>query len=241
MRLFKDFVKRALRTRGYKLVRTGDINAVECLLHAVLARKPVVFVQVGANDGRTADPIYEFVTYNHRRVRGLVVEPVKDYFDELVENYRPYPSVTPVHAAIHRTEKEMTIYRVDPVRQKAEGLRKGIASFNPTHYKRHHTPDDAMIAEKVPCMSLDELLAKYALTELDLLQIDTEGYDAEIVRSIDFAKLKPKIIRFEHGRLKTMPRDTFLEIADLLRVQGYDLIIEPRDAIAYRPSVMLNL
>jgi FkbM family methyltransferase len=241
MTSLKTLIKRALRSRGYKLVRVGDSNAVEFLLHRLIARKRITFVQVGANDGRTADPLFEFVTFNHRRVRGLVVEPVKDYFEELARNYRTYPTVTPVRVAIHRTEKEMTIWRVDPARQRAEGLRKGIASFNPDHYKRYDTPDDAMVPEKVPCMSLEELLREYRIADLDLLMIDTEGYDAEILRGIDFDTLKPGIIRFEHGRLKTMPRDTFIEVSELLRGQGYEIIIEPHDAIAYRPQVMLDL
>lgn len=240
MKAVKSLIKRALRRRGYRLVRTWDSNALECLLSAVLARKPLTFVQIGANDGRTNDPLFEFVTFHHERVRGLVVEPVEDYFAELVENYRPFPHITPVRAAIHRTEKEMTIYRVDPVQQRANPrLRKGIASFNPDHHRRSHVPTEAIIAQKVPCMTLGELLRRHGLGQLDLLLIDAEGYDAEIVRSVDFSANPPSIVRFEHGRLGSTPRETFFELREMLRGHGYDLIIEPSDAIAYRPEVML--
>jgi hypothetical protein len=52
---------------------------------------------------------------------------------------------------------------------------------------------------------------------------------------------RPRIIRFEHGRLKTMPRSTFIELRDLLNANGYQIIIEPRDATAYLPEVVLDL
>jgi len=238
----KRLVKSSLRKRGYKIIRADEPNILEYLLHSLLVRKVLVFVQIGANDGRTADPLFEFVTHHHQKVRGLVIEPVEDYFQELVANYRLYPSITPVNIAIHRTEKEMTIHRVDPAQQRANSrLRKGIASFDPMHHKRSGTPKEVMLAQTVRCMTLHDLLQQYQITELDLLQIDAEGYDAEILRSIDFDALRPSIVRFEHGRLKKMPRQTFLEVQELLRSHGYEMIIEPRDATAYRPEVMFPL
>lgn len=235
-------LKRALRKRGYKLIRTDMVNVLEFLLHRVLSRKKLTFVQIGANDGRTADPLYEFVTHHHERLNGVVVEPVRDYFDELVRNYAAFANIVPVNAAIHRTAKEMTIYRVDPRWQRTNPrLRKGIASFDPTHYRRTGTPVQAMIAEQVRCLSLEELLREQRIRDLDLLQIDVEGYDAEIIRSIPFERVRPQIIRFEHGRFATMPREDFRDVRALLRHNGYDLMIEANDATAYLPDVVLDL
>jgi hypothetical protein len=115
-------LKRLVRARSSVATRSfgpPEPNVLESLLHAVLVKKDLTFVQIGANDGCTNDPLFEFVTHHHKRVRGLVVEPVKAYFAELVE-VPSVPAIIPVNAAIHRTEKEMTIHRVNPERQRAD-------------------------------------------------------------------------------------------------------------------------
>ena len=242
------FSKRALQTalarRGYRISRFDSCDVLEFLLNALLKSTPgeLQLVQVGANDGVSSDPIYGFITRYPSRVRGVVVEPVKDYFNQLVENYRHVPGIVPVNMAIHRHEKEMTIYRVDPLKQKSlPAWTKGIASFNPSHHELGQTPPDAMIPEKVKCASLDELLKTHALTRLDLLQIDTEGYDAEIIDGIDFNVTRPRIVRFEHGRLRSMSKETFQHIRARLHGAGYELMIEPFDVTAYQPDIILDL
>ena len=37
---------------------------------------------------------------------------------------------------------------------------------------------------------------------MDLLQIDTEGYDYEILRTIDFSRLRPRFINYERELLQ---------------------------------------
>ena len=43
-------------------------------------------LQIGANDGKMADPVYKFVKLY--KWRGLFVEPVTYLFERLVENYK---------------------------------------------------------------------------------------------------------------------------------------------------------
>ena len=62
-------------------------------------------------------------------------------------------------------------------------MAKRIASLNRDFHKLTNTPTQLIIPERVPCISLKGLLAKYCITQIDLLQIDTEGYDAEIIKS----------------------------------------------------------
>lgn len=46
-------------------------------------------------------------------------------------------------------------------------------------------------------MTFMELCEWYEITDIHYLQIDTEGYDAEIIKSIDFAKVNIDIIKYE--------------------------------------------
>jgi FkbM family methyltransferase len=217
------------------------ISFFEPLLYSLLkASGNLSFVQIGANDGKQFDALYRFITLNHKRVRGIVVEPVKDYFEELTFNYRNFPKIIPVNVAIHHSEKHMTMYRVDPAKQRhLPDWTKGIASFNPYHHELSNTPAEVMIQEEVQCVSLDELLDQYQIKTLDLLQIDTEGYDAEIIRHIDFKRIKPAVIRFEHRvPSRIMSEDTFLSTVERLHEHGYELAIEPHDATAYQRDIL---
>jgi len=212
-----------------------DLN-FPTLLEQVYAEQGRFFVvQIGANDGVLYDPIYDFVTRHAPHVSGVMVEPVPDYFARLQVNYRDYPQIQPVQAAIHKQQKEMTIYRVDP--QMAHLLpawAQGIASFNPQHHVLSETPAKYMRAQRVPCLTLSELLQRYGVQALDLLQIDTEGYDAEIIASLDFARFRPRLLRFEHGLPdRIMSKAVFFATLQRLIDQGYRLLFEEYDALAY--------
>ena len=49
----------------------------------------------------------------------------------------------------------------------------------------------------VPCLTFDSLVSKHGVTAVDLVQMDTEGYDFEIVKLIDLDRLRPRLIMYE--------------------------------------------
>ena len=61
---------------------------------------------------------------------------------------------------------------------------------------------------------LDELLPR---TPVDLLNVDCEGYDLEVLKTLDFSSHKPRVIAAEDG---TMDIDSMLGV--FLRSQGYE-------------------
>jgi hypothetical protein len=58
----------------------------------------VFFVQIGANDGKTEDYLYDFVCRGGWR--GILVEPVRPVFEKLQRNYRDVPDLTFENVAI---------------------------------------------------------------------------------------------------------------------------------------------
>lgn len=239
----KSFLKSLLGRFGYRISQTQNTEffRFESLLYYQLERTADFrFVQIGACDGVSFDPTYEFVRRNHRRIRGVVVEPLPDLFAELRRTYSALPNIVPVNCAIHNSETQMTLYRVDPRRlASAPDWAKGIASFDPEHHRRLGIPSDLMVAESVPCRTLESLLGEHGLTRIDLLQIDTEGYDAQIVLGLDFSRIVPVIIRFEYGRhVGTMSEALFDEVVDRLHRHGYELAFVAPDVIAYRRDIV---
>lgn len=211
---------------GYELV---PISRFARLLSDYVKRNPrMTFVQIGANDGILFDNLYYFVT--EHRCNGLVVEPLSDYFERLALNYRAYPGIKPVRAAVHPSLRQCTLYRVDPSHLATlPNWTAGIASLDPAHYKRTGIADHYIIEETVDSMPLMELFERHEIHKLDLLQIDTEGFDAEVIAMIDFARIKPAIIKYEHVNLDGAVRaDTQL----LLQRHGYACMQDGNDTIA---------
>lgn len=231
----KRVVKEALRRLTYRL-GYQNLDHLSLLLESRLQKTECFFlIQIGANDGTMFDPIHDFVVRHRTKIEGLLLEPLSDLHAELEKTYRDYPSIRTLKLAVHNTEPSMTLYRVDPARLgDLPRFAQGIASFDAAHHLKSQIPDDAIVAETVSCISTTELIARYGVKKIDLLCIDTEGYDSEILRAFDFGTIKPAIIVFEHGlRHGIMTAESFHEVVMLLNRHGYDLMIHDYDVIAH--------
>ena len=241
MKKLKLFIQDFLLKFKLRIYRIGpySIFDFESFLYRHLAvHKTLTILQIGANDGVMNDPIYDFNIKNKDVVSGFVLEPLPDIYDKLVSNYKSCPNIKPINVAIHATESEMILHRVKPeCAAKIHEFAEGIASFDLEHWKKTGLVPNPDIMEevKVNCISFEDFIKSNSIDKLDLLQIDTEGYDYEILMSIDFSKIKPKMIRFEHGvRNNLMTEEQFTQICNHLNSHGYQIIAESYDATAYQ-------
>lgn len=242
-KIFIHGLRRLLLPFGYRVVKESASLCFENLLGRMLAaRGGLTFVQVGANDGRLNDSLYPFLCRHRARVEGLVVEPLPDVFSRLCRTYRRFPRVKPVNLAIHNSESRMKLYRVSPAAAgKLPRWTSGIASFRSDHHCLSGLSSEHIVAQEVDCVSLEELLGRHGLDRLDLLQIDAEGYDAEILFALDFRRLAPSVIRFEHGlSQKIMNRAEFSRLVRFLDDGGYQVFLEKQNAVAYRVVEFLD-
>jgi FkbM family methyltransferase len=136
-----------------------------------------VFIQVGANDGISFDFLYDFVV--KRNSEGVVIEPIKEYYNELIINYINYPKIIAINKAIHPTEKNSIIYKIAPNSiNKYPNWVKGIASLDLCHHKKLDIKTEDIIQEIVLTEHLMVTIENNKfIIELDYLQIDTEGFD----------------------------------------------------------------
>ncbi len=172
-------------------------------------------LQVGANDGVSFDFLHEII--KTRKTTGVMIEPVPTYFNQLCENFRDYNDILKINKAIHKTKSKETIYKVkENCMHKYPDWVKGIASFDKDHFKNKVDNDDIETVS-VQCDNLMNIVAEH-IKEVDYLQIDTEGYDAEIIKQIDFKKFKPKMIKFEFVNLN---REDYYNTLKLLKSNGY--------------------
>jgi FkbM family methyltransferase len=202
------------------------------LAHHLQKQPDVAFLQIGAFDGRQSDPLYQFITRHHWR--GVLVEPMPDAFARLQEAYRGEPQVQLRNVAIARENGTRNLYHL---RRDAPGLPTWapmLASFDRDVVLRHGAQiphiSDLIETTEVRCLTLSTLLAETGLRQIDLLQIDVEGWDFEVLKMVDFTQIKPAIINYEHAHLNA---DDWDSAVGLLVRNGYRVGIGPFDTVAY--------
>ena len=193
------------------------------------------FIQIGANDGVIYDPIHRYV--NCYRWRGILVEPLRDCFARLQSNYSGNSKLIFENIAISSKDEVRPFYRIKEGLDYLPEWCKGLGTFNQDVLLTHRwaLPDIERYVERidVPCISLSMLLEKHGVEAVDLLQIDTEGYDYEIIKQIDFEWFKPALIAFEH---QYIARQDWEDCKNLLKNHGYSMTHHLGNTLAYLPN-----
>lgn len=207
VRLIRDMLAPFPRIHGLardlRRAWAGDETERERNLLRAFADKhsDVFFVQIGAHDGLTNDKLHCLV--RAYRWRGVLVEPVQGLFAKLVANYKDCAGLRFEQSAIDVTDGRRPFYSV----RNAAGMPHWydqLGSFDINVVLRHRSIpslEDQIIEEMVNCISFAALIDKHAITQIDLILIDTEGYDLNVLRQIDFELFKPKMIVYEQKHL----------------------------------------
>ncbi len=205
-------------------------------LERVLKQLKVVddlfFVQIGANDGVIHDPLYQHIVANNWQ--GILVEPVRYYFDRLIQNYANNSGLIFENVAISNHDGDQEFYRIKEGLDFMPAWTEGLGSFRLDVLLKHKfiipNIQDYIIKERVECLSFASLLNRHAVKKIDLIMIDTEGYDFEILKQIDLVNIKPKVIVYEHKHISRAERR---ECASYLQDHDYHLESRFSNTLAY--------
>jgi len=197
--------------------------------------KDVFFIQIGANDGFLGDPIYKYIRRD--KWSGVLIEPVEYLFQQLKKNYAPinldarlsFEQVAISDESGHKNfyyVKDFTPTEELPVYLNQQG------SFIKSHLEavKEKFPKVEIGTVAVPCKTVSAIVEKYQPQRIDLIHIDTEGHDFAIVQSIDFKRLQPKMIYFEHRHMTRAQRD---ELIALIKPHGYSILEEEHDTFVW--------
>jgi len=210
------------------------------------------FIQVGANDGRSGDPVYPHAV--RRRWRGIVIEPQRAIFEsQLAATYRGIEGVALENVAIADADGWRDLYKIAfSDRRWATGLASLCKDqFTGSRMKsyvdrcvgdeRSKVPDRQehyYTTERVRSMTFATLLDKYKPEKIDLLQIDAEGYDDELLRLYDFGRLRPALIQYEHHLTGEARRKATRK---MLREHGYATFPDGINTVAVLRAVVSRL
>jgi FkbM family methyltransferase len=177
------------------------------------------FIQVGAYDGISTDPLRRYI--GRCGWRGVMIEPQPGPAGRLRQLYRDNANIVVIEAAVESQRMTRTLYTVE-----RDGLPEwagGMASLD----RGQILKQDYLIPGigkfirevRVQCVSFSEVLeAQPDANQLDLLQIDAEGADGRILSWFPFQRIKPAIVHWEIKKMTKLEQEAVL---DLLCSHGY--------------------
>jgi FkbM family methyltransferase len=237
-KIFRHFLKKSPYEMVEKKERLAEkqqrlpeatFETIKLVLAFYSIVKPnATFVQIGAYDGQTNDPSIEYVQAG--KLKCLLVEPIETSFKKLKKVYEGAANVHLINAAISNSDGEMTMYKVRQGSPSERVLPRGdLSSFDRNHLLRYGINESDIEPVRVPALTLKSLLARAGMEKIDVLQTDTEGFDAEVVKMALALDRLPDCINFENVNLNPETRGALYE---LLTQKGYLFTHDNIDTLA---------
>jgi len=208
--------------------------------------KDIFFVQVGAMDGITHDPIHKFVI--NLEWRGILVEPIPYLNKKLQENYGNRDGLIFAETAIADFEGTIEMAYIDSAKVPSGVFAPGgfgtstlmrdrgiLGGKNIPAYAAEIFRQNTTVVE-VPCCRLSKLFDKHQISKVDLLVIDVEGADWMVARQLSLEQYHPRIVYLEYNHLSEYEK---IACATHFRNYGYRIYIdqcESENFLAVRPE-----
>jgi len=154
-----------------------------------------IYIQIGTNDGNDS---FNKMIKKEYPYKTILIEPNKLLNNKIYDNYNGIPNIYLENVAIttnNESNVKLSIPKNDINGKSINGI-----SYNDKHFSlipMDDWGDDFNTIETIG-MSFNELCKKYNVTDIYYLQIDTEGYDSEIIKSIDFDNINIETIKYEN-------------------------------------------
>jgi len=194
-------------------------------------------VIIGAHDLLSFDSVVSYLRSCKSQV--FCFEPRPASYRQLSDNIEKLGLTTciPVNKAVHPSLRECIIYDISQDYISCyPSWAQGIASFSRLHILKT-AAENHIKEEVVPCSSPDNWSIDYKIKSISYLQIDTEGYDWEILKSINLYSFAPIAIMMEYVNLRESEKN---ECCVYLKDHGYDLMFNGEDVLAVKMTRLLQ-
>ncbi len=237
--LSKDSFFYFLLIRIYYYWKPTYLEIDDVLSNYSKLKSKIFFIQIGANEGKKTDPLYNYIS--SYRWEGVLVEPVKFLFEKLESNYKMYSEqLFFENVAIGKEDGKQIFYYVKAKEDiEVPFWAEELGSFDKEVILKHKIYiaeiESLIIEEEVQVTSISNLQKKYDIKELDILMIDTEGYDFNILITYPFYEIVPDIIIYEH---KHLGNTRHKESLSFLRKHCYKLFSLEGDTLAIQKKYL---
>ena len=235
----------SLKSEKYKNVLEGAISV----------RKPLNIIQVGANDGKYNDPIYDFVKANENTTNIILIEPLETLIPYLEDNYEYHPSVEILNKAVGDGggTSSIRLYRIK--REYWDDINAGYGNSWPDYrvptgvttsnknrliqwasenVESDLEPEHIIEGFNIETITPSEIIDQSdILDSVHLLQIDTEGMDDKIVYSFLESNIRPNIINIEKKHLSKAKQEEYDAKLSKYGYEVYDYTSSEKLALRY--------
>ena len=171
-----------------------------------------------------------------------MVEPVKYVFDRLADNYRQCRNLSLENIAIAASNGSQDFFHLAQSDDDLPSWYTQLGSFSRdtvlAHADRIPDIEKRIVCTPVPCMTFDALCQKHSVGPIDLIHIDTEGYDYKIIKLIDLDRYQTTLVIYGHKHLSDADQ---AGCYDYLASKGYEAIEDGRDTLAMRSAALASV
>ena len=209
--MIKKWARQSLPVRWHyalrHMVRSEEApDELKLIQLAVSSIRNGVMIDVGAHYGTTSSPFLD----KGWKVVGF--EPDSKNRAILTRDYGKHPNFTMDSRAVSNHENPaLTLYRSD--------VSSGISSlegFHPSH----------TAAETVCVTTLNKALTEHKVDKIDVLKVDTEGYDLFVLQGLDMSRIPVRVVMTEFEERKTKSLGyTPTDLVNYLVAQGFKVVI----------------
>ena len=196
----------------------------------------MTYVIIGAMDGVSYDNIFDVLTEDDT---ALFVEPIEIHFEKLKENVKKLSCQVILDSSIISNKSEDVVMAYVPINALSmhEDFYRGCSSVvkfgKPLNRYLSKINENFLKYHQDKAITFDELLVRHGLDQVDIVQVDCEGYDQVIVDSIDIERYKIKRLKFETHYItnefidymieKTNPESVYHLEADIIFCYEYTI------------------
>lgn len=201
-----------------------------------LESEDIFFTIVGAMDGVNHDNTFKYA-FKNKHWKGLLIEPTKDYFEKLKENYEYRENLIFENVAISDSEGYEYMFRIPSELVESGEVppwSDGISTFYPEKnvMREEHLISKA-VKEPVLCTTFQNISNKHSIEKIDVLQIDVEGCDSNVFWQIWNLNYRPKLIIIEIVHMQSKEKN---KIEKILKNNFYTLAYVAGDLIATKEN-----
>jgi len=196
-----------------------------------ISNKNKIWVQIGTNNGN--DDFNRLVKQSDPTMV-LLIEPNTLKNTEIIENYTGVSNTHIENVIITNTDEKVSTIVIPKNNQENNTAINGVR-YDDAHYSLLPMDDwgDVFTSIKTQSTTFNALCKKYRITNVHYLQIDTEGYDVEILKSIDFKKINIDVIKYENWKFSEACFTRYGEKAKLYGINGIEAAAVLLEGLGY--------
>ena len=226
IKTFKQMVKRALKKCGYRLIclhlnqRITGFHFEDDIRFLVKSETPVCF-DVGANEGQTIDRFKQAF----RRPKIYAFEPSSDSYEKLQsKHYDNLVFLQNYALGRHNSQLEFNNYELST-----------LSSFLAIDKDPENPYRNVKLSQKevVEVRTVDWFVKQHNLGKIDVLKIDTQGYDLKVLQGaaeslqqglIDYVFIELNFVKMYDNQDEALQILTFLAGHNIYLVDYYEKI-----------------